>query len=144
MKRQQVKKTIRSTSRERRPYKAPAGKEDHMKHQQGKKTTRSTSRERRPYDFPSGKEDHVKHQQGKRPFRACFLSNFSSGSDFVQPSGTILAIFVKRHKRNISVKLFWNPDSGCRGDVLWKFFSIFSAKCNLPKDYALICTRYKM
>ena len=29
----------------------------------------------------------------------------SSGGHFVQPNGTILAILVKGHKRNISVKL---------------------------------------
>ena len=31
---------------------------------------------------------------------------FSSGTYFVQQSRTILAILVKRHKRNIAVKLF--------------------------------------
>ena len=31
---------------------------------------------------------------------------FSSGGHFVQPNGTILAILVKGHKRDISVKLF--------------------------------------
>ena len=34
------------------------------------------------------------------------FSIFSSGSHFVQPSGTILAILVTSHKKNISVKLF--------------------------------------
>ena len=34
-----------------------------------------------------------------------FFSTFSSGSYFVQPSGTILVILVKGHKRNTSVKL---------------------------------------
>ena len=34
-----------------------------------------------------------------------FFSIFSSGGNFVQPSGTILAFLVKRHKRNTSVKL---------------------------------------
>ena len=40
--------------------------------------------------------------------------------------GTILAILVKRHKRNTSVKLFWNPETVCGGDV-FKAFSIFSS-----------------
>ena len=41
------------------------------------------------------------------PFkRFFFFSIFSSGSHFVQGSGTILAIFVEGHTRNISVKLF--------------------------------------
>ena len=39
-------------------------------------------------------------------FSVFFSSVFSSGGHFVQPSGTILAILVKGHKRNISVKLF--------------------------------------
>ena len=34
------------------------------------------------------------------------FSIFSSGSNFVQPSGTILAILVERDKRNISEKYF--------------------------------------
>ena len=34
------------------------------------------------------------------------VSIFSSGSHFVQPSETILAILIKGHKRNTSVKLF--------------------------------------
>ena len=33
-------------------------------------------------------------------------STFSSGNDFVQQSRTILAILVKRQKRNICLKLF--------------------------------------
>ena len=33
------------------------------------------------------------------------LSVFSSGGHFVQQSGTILAILVEGHSRNISVKL---------------------------------------
>ena len=35
-----------------------------------------------------------------------FFSIFSSGSHFVQPSAEILAILVKGHMSNISVKLF--------------------------------------
>ena len=34
------------------------------------------------------------------------FSFFSSGGHFVQQNGTILAILVKGHMRNISVKLF--------------------------------------
>ena len=36
----------------------------------------------------------------------CPFSIFSSGGHFDKPKGTILAILVKTHKRNISVKLF--------------------------------------
>ena len=53
----------------------------------------STSRERRP----------VKHQE-EDPAKLV-SSIFRSDGHFVQPSGTILAILVKRHKRNIYVKL---------------------------------------
>ena len=69
--------------------------------------------ERRPCEAPAGKEGHVMRQQGKKtlwnqreekPHRACFLSMFSSGGHFFQPIGTILAILVKRHKRNIPVE----------------------------------------
>ena len=44
------------------------------------------------------------------PRRCCLkgFSIFSSGGQFVQRSGTILAILVEGHSRNISVKLFWN------------------------------------
>ena len=55
-----------------------------------------------------------------RPF-----SFFSSGGHFVKPKGTILAILVKGHKRNISVKLFRNPVIGLRG-FLFKGFSILA------------------
>ena len=51
-----------------------------------------------------------------------FFSIFSSGSHFVQPSGTILAILVEGHLRNIPVKLFQNPFSGLGGDVVLRFF----------------------
>ena len=34
------------------------------------------------------------------------FSTFCSGGHFVQQSGTVLAILVKGHSRNISVKLF--------------------------------------
>ena len=43
------------------------------------------------------------------PRRKCGLnvfSNFSFDDHFVQRSGTILAILVESHPRNISVKLF--------------------------------------
>ena len=46
-----------------------------------------------------------------------FFSIFSSSGNFVQPCGTILAILVKRHKRNTSVKLLCNQAIGCGGDV---------------------------
>ena len=46
------------------------------------------------------------------------FSIFSSGGNFVKPKGTILAILVKGHKRNISVKLFWNQVKGLRRDVV--------------------------
>ena len=38
-------------------------------------------------------------------FNVVVFSLFSSGGHFVQPSGIILAILVKGHKRNTSVKL---------------------------------------
>ena len=78
-----------------------------MKHQEGKKTIRSTSRER-------------------RPCRACLLSIFSSGGHFVQLSGTILAILVTRHKRNISVKIFGNRVTGLTGDTINRFFLLLA------------------
>ena len=43
------------------------------------------------------------------PRRKCGLNGFSIfrfDSHFVQPSGTILAILVESHPRNMSVKLF--------------------------------------
>ena len=40
------------------------------------------------------------------------FSIFSSGSHFVQRSGTILAILVEGHSRNIPIKLFQNPLTG--------------------------------
>ena len=46
------------------------------------------------------------------------MSIFSSGDQFVKPKETILAILVKGHKRNTSVKLFWNPVIGLRVDVM--------------------------
>ena len=57
---------------------------------------------------------NVRGQSGHWPRRRCclkllvffgFFSIFSSGGHFVQPSRTILAILVKGHKRNTSVKL---------------------------------------
>ena len=42
-------------------------------------------------------------------FFVFFFSIFSSGGHFVQPSGTILAILVEGHSRNIPVKLIQNP-----------------------------------
>ena len=46
-----------------------------------------------------------------------FFSIFSSGGHLVQPSEAILAILVKGHMRNISVKLFWNQAIRLDGDV---------------------------
>ena len=46
------------------------------------------------------------------------FSIFSSGGHFVQQSSTILAILVKGHLRNISVKLFCNRALGLGGDVV--------------------------
>ena len=48
---------------------------------------------------------------------------FSSGGHFVKPKVTILAILVKGHKRNISVKLFWK--NGHRPEMLFKGFFYF-------------------
>ena len=41
----------------------------------------------------------------------CF-SIFSSGGNFVQPSGTFLTILIKGYKRSTSVKLLWNQATG--------------------------------
>ena len=49
------------------------------------------------------------------------ISIFSSGSHFVQRSGTILEILVKGHERNISVKLFWNRPLAWE-EMLFKVF----------------------
>ena len=46
------------------------------------------------------------------------FSIFSFGGHFVQQSGTILAILVEGHPKNISVKLFWNQAIGPGGDVI--------------------------
>ena len=46
------------------------------------------------------------------------FSIFRSGGHFVQQSGTVLAILVKGHQRNISVKLFLNWSTGLGGDVI--------------------------
>ena len=45
------------------------------------------------------------------------FSSFSFGDYFVQQSRTILAILVLGHNGNISVKLFGNQVTECRGDV---------------------------
>ena len=45
------------------------------------------------------------------------FSIFSSGGHFVQRSGTILAILVEGHSRNIPVKLLQNPLTGLGEDV---------------------------
>ena len=52
-------------------------------------------------------------------FFVCFfvVSIFSSGGHSVQPSQTVLAISVKRHKMNTSVKLLYNRATGHGGDV---------------------------
>ena len=44
-----------------------------------------------------------------------FFSIISSGGHSLQQSGIILAILVKSHKRNTSVKLLWNQAFGCGG-----------------------------
>ena len=51
-------------------------------------------------------------------FKSLFFFSFYSGGNFVQPSGTILAILVEGHSRNIPVKLFQNP-------AKWNHFSNF-------------------
>ena len=45
------------------------------------------------------------------------FSIFNSGGHFVKQSGTILAILVEGHSRNIPVKLFQNPLTGLGIDV---------------------------
>ena len=59
------------------------------------------------------------------PRRRCYFTSFSifsSGGHFVQRSGTILAILVEGHLRNICVKLFRNRPIGLGGDVVQRFF----------------------
>ena len=46
------------------------------------------------------------------------FSLLSSGGYFVQRSGTIVAILVVGHSRNISVKVFLNRSTGLREDVI--------------------------
>ena len=53
------------------------------------------------------------------------FSSFSSGSHFVQQTGTILKILVEGHPMNISVKLFSNQAIAFQ-DISFKSFSIFS------------------
>ena len=50
------------------------------------------------------------------------FSIFSSGGHFVQWSGTIFAVLVEGHPRNISVKLFCNRSIGLGGDVISRYF----------------------
>ena len=45
------------------------------------------------------------------------FSIFSSGGHFVQLSGTIFAILVEGHSRDIPVKLFQTPLTGIGEDV---------------------------
>ena len=45
------------------------------------------------------------------------FSILNSGGHFVQRSGTIFAILVEGHSRNIPVKLFQNPLTGLGEDV---------------------------
>ena len=89
----------------RRTCEAPAGKEAYV-------MVWWVSRERRPCEAPEGKKDPAE---------------LVSGGHFVQPGGTILAVLVKRHKWNISVKLFRNRATGRGGDVLLRFYSTFSS-----------------
>ena len=49
-------------------------------------------------------------------FLFLFFFFFRSGCHFLQQNGTILAILVEGHSRNIPVKLFQNPLTGL-GDV---------------------------
>ena len=75
------------------------------------------------FEALAGTEHPVKHQQGKRPCEApsgkevscLFLALVAI---FLQPSGTVLAILVKRHKRSISVKFILNRATGLGGDVV--------------------------
>ena len=59
------------------------------------------------------------------PGRRCRLKGFSIFSfdgHFVQRSGTILAILVEGHPRNISAKLFWNRPTGLGEDIVLLVF----------------------
>ena len=55
------------------------------------------------------------------------FSIFSSGGHFVQWGGTILAILVEGHPRDISVKLFLKSVHLSRRRCHLSFFSIFSS-----------------
>ena len=50
------------------------------------------------------------------------FSIFSSGGHFVQGSGTILAILLEGHPRNISMELFLNQFISLGGDVIYRLF----------------------
>ena len=55
--------------------------------------------------------------QVKKSFKG-FFSIFSSGGHLVQQSGTVRAILVESHPRNLPVKLFQNPSSRRGGKVV--------------------------
>ena len=81
--------------------------------------TGSTSMDRSLRDVPAVQEDAVKHQQKKKILKSLICCQFlSSGGHFVQPIGTISAILVQGHERNMPVKSSLNRATGCGGDVL--------------------------
>ena len=59
-------------------------------------------------------------------FKGFFFYIFSSDGHFVQQSGTILAILVEGHPRNINMTLFGNRPTGLGGDVVLQVFLFLS------------------
>ena len=49
----------------------------------------------------------------------------------MQPAGTILTYLIEGHPRKISVKLFENWSISLGGDIIQRFFSIFSSNSHL-------------
>ena len=59
------------------------------------------------------------------------FSIFSSDGHFVQRSGTILAILVEGHPKNISTKLCWNQPIGLGADVILQVFLFLALAATL-------------
>ena len=60
-----------------------------------------------------------------------FFSVFSSGGNFVQLSGTILANSVKGHKKNTFCEIYFEIRPMAMEEMFFKGFSIFSSGCHL-------------
>ena len=96
------------------------------KHQQGKKTIWSTNRERRSCNAPAGEEfEAPTGKEDPAELASCqFLTLVAIFFSLVN----YLSILVKRHKRNISVKLFWNRLLAL--EMFFKVFFFFFSSCN--------------